>query len=299
MENILIGFASKTLGMTEQQVAELVKTDEGELKPDALKLLIAEDKKRIDARKAKETEMFDNGHSKGVSETMSKFEKEVKDKYGFNSDSKGVDLIAEIIEKNAKPGGKVELTPEAIKKSSTYIDAINKLKADNETAINSVKQDYEAKIGDFQKKEAYRTVGEAADKIVNSLNPIFSKNLDVAANQRKQIHKELQSKNFQLNDDGKIVPLKPDGKPLEDDHGHPVSFETVVRNVTTGLFDLNESSSRGSGGDEGAGGGGGEATTWSGTAPKTEKEYMEMISKAKDLDEKKAITEAWDKVNGK
>lgn len=295
---ILIKFASKTFGMTEQQVAELVKTDEGELKSDALKILLDEDKKRIEARKAKETEMFDNGYSKAKSEVLSGFEKEVKTQFGLDSDSKGLDLISEVIENKAKPGKTAELTPDAIKKSSTYIDAINKLKTDNEAAVNAVKQEYEGKIGEFKQKEIYRTIGEAADKIVNQLNPIFSKNLDIAANQRKQIHKELQSRKFELNESGKIVPLTADGKPLEDDHGHPVGFENVVKTVTTSLFDLNESQQRSSGGDEGAGGGdGGGDNTWQGTAPKTEKEYMSMIANAKDVEEKKAITAAWDKVN--
>ena len=100
------------------------------------------------------------------------------------------------------------------------------------------------------------------------------------------------AKKFDIKDSGRIVPLREDGNILENEHGHPVEFESIVTSVTTGMFDLNKSTERQS---PGAVDTEDNTSKWTGTTPKDDREYMAMIEKASSVDEKKAITEAYNK----
>ena len=89
---LLRAYVSRTLNMDNDQVAELVKTDDKEsLKENALDLLLEKDVSRVDKLKGKgdTTEAFNNGHKKGTNEALGKLEKEAKETFEISKEDKG------------------------------------------------------------------------------------------------------------------------------------------------------------------------------------------------------------------
>ena len=82
---LLTAYLSKTLNMDQQQVADLVKTEEGEFKSDALALLLEKNSSHIETLQAKAkpseevlSERFNNGYAKAKEEVLTKRENEIK-----------------------------------------------------------------------------------------------------------------------------------------------------------------------------------------------------------------------------
>jgi len=297
MEKLLEALVSKTLNIDSSKFAELVKTEDGELKKDALKILLEQDATRVQNLKlADETELktrFDNGYAKAKSETLKELEKEIKTTFEFTSDKKGVELINEIVAAKSKVDKTVEITPEKIKQSKIYLDMMDIKEAEKSKAVEDVTSQFQGKIEQFEKQGTLSVVNKKASKIIDALNPILSKDLTKASNQKNTIFEKLGKYNFKVEDD-RIILLNEKNELLEDEHRNPVKFENVVKDVTCSLFDLAESKERKSGGGtEDEDGKGDEKFEWNGVAPKTQKEYQLMINNAKTLDEKKAIMKSW------
>ena len=301
LDQLFTAYLSKTLNMDQQQVAELVKTDEGTFKSDALNLLLNKNSSHIETLQSKAspseevlTDRFNNGYAKAKEEVLTKQENEIKAHYGIDLDLKGLDLMNAVVKEKTKSLENQEITPDAVKRSETYLNMINQFQTEKEEEINKVTNNFQSQINDFKQKETFKIITSAADEIINKLNPVFSTQPAIAQNQRKMIHTSLQSKQFEIKDNGRIVPLNKDNKILENEHGHPVEFDSIVTNITTGLFDLNKSQERKSAGtiaDEDN-----TNQTWTGNAPTNDRDYMKMIDGASTIEEKKAITEAYNKV---
>lgn len=289
--------------MDEKQVAELVKTEDGkEVKSDALDLLLTKNSEHIASIKAKWkpeddvlTERFNNGYNKATTEILGKNETKLKEHYGVTNNLRGIELVDSIVAEKTKALENKEITDDEVKKSSVYSNMVNTMKTQGEEAVTQVENKYKLEIADFQKEQTFSTISGKADAIINELNPVFSENPVIAQNQRKMIHTALKSKSFEVKDD-RIIPIDKDGKVLENEQGHPIDFKSIVTSETTGLFDLKKSKDRSSAGSEEEEEEGGDIA-WSGTAPKDDKEYMQMIDNASSKEDKIAITKAYNENN--
>jgi hypothetical protein len=295
---LLRAYVARTLNMANDQVAELVKTDDKEsLKDNALDLLLAKDVQRVEKLKGSTdtTEIFNNGHKKGTTEALSKLEKEAMSHFEITTDAKGLDLITAIVEHKTKGIQAKQITPDEIKKSSTYLTALDKAKAEAANEVQAVTEQLTQEIQGYKKQASLVNVFNKADAIIDSqLKPIWSKDATRAATQRKQIHKLIGERNWDIKEDGKIVPLTADGKLLEDGHGNPVDFIELIKQDTTSLLDLHESKPRGSaGGVEDPPPGGKDGWNWNGQRPKNDDEFIKLVSKATSTEEKAAIRDSY------
>src|SRR5690349_6192628 len=123
MEELLLEFVSKTLNMDKDGVAELLKSDDGKIKDDALNALLDKDKDRV---KGIKKTSFDDGVKKTTKSLMSDFERQLKDKYELESDAQGIELIESLLDKNKpaedqKSKQSKELTFDEIKKHKDFI----------------------------------------------------------------------------------------------------------------------------------------------------------------------------------
>jgi len=302
MEKLFTAYLSKTLNMDDKQVAELVKTEDGEFKNDALDLLLKQNSSHIETLQSKAkpneellTERFNNGYAKAQKEVLTKQENEIKQHFGISQDLKGLDLVQAVIKEKTKAVEQKEITPDEIKRSDVYLNMVNKMNEDSESKISEVTNQFTTQINDYKKKETFKTIYSAADVVINKLNPVFSKEPAIAQNQRKMIHSALESKKFEVKDNGRIIPLNKEDGILENEHGHPVEFDSIVTSITKGLFDLNTSQERNSPGSNDNSQNPEDKKEWTGTTPANDAEYMKMISEASSIEEKKAITEAYEK----
>lgn len=298
MEEILIAFMSKTLNIDKEQVAELVKNAEGELKETALTDLLNLDKERVSRlSKGNDDELktrFDNGYAKAKGEVLGEFEKTIREKFEFQSDKKGFELVTDLVESRVSSLKKDGLTPDSIKKSSTYLDLVEHKNKEMQDKIDALTNDYDGKINMFKSAEVSKKITEEAFGIIDMLKPVLSEDLTRATNQKKSIVERILNTNkFEINE-GRIILLNADGKIMEDEHKNPIPFDKMVRDTTVSLFDLKKSEERSSAGGPGSGADDKKIPfKWNGTAPTNDENYIKLISNADSLEEKQAITKAF------
>jgi hypothetical protein len=92
--------------------------------------LLDEDAKRVEAiKKSVDTKpAFQDGFKKAQGEILTKFEKDLKEKFGLESDKMGLELVEELVSKKSEGGQGGDLTEDAIKRSKVFQDMESNLK---------------------------------------------------------------------------------------------------------------------------------------------------------------------------
>ena len=284
MKTIITGLLSKAYNFDNGKIAELFKDGETELSEDQqkeiLQKLLDEDAKRVEAiKKSVDTKpAFQDGFKKAQGEILTKFEKDLKEKFGLESDKMGLELVEELVSKKSEGGQGGDLTEDAIKRSKVFQDMESNLKKQ----ITTVKTEYETKINEIQDgykaEQTFSNVSQKALQIFNGLNPILPQNKTVADNQVKFFVNSLKDFKFDVQDE-RIVVMDKDGKVLEDGHGNSRSFEDIVKETASGLFEF-KANNGGSGSGNGGQGQGGSGSSYAGNVPKTFEELEKVMSDA-------------------
>lgn len=282
MKTIITGLLSKAYNFDNGKIAELFKDGETELSEDQqkeiLQKLLDEDAKRVEAiKKSVDTKpAFQDGFKKAQGEILTKFEKDLKEKFGIESDKMGLELVEELVSKKSEGGQGGDLTEDAIKRSKVFQDMESNLKKQ----IKQTETDYQAKINEIQDgykaEQTFSNVSQKALQIFNGLNPILPQNKTVADNQVKFFVNTLKDFKFDVQDE-RIVVMDKDGKVLEDGHGNSRSFEDIVKETASGLFEF-KANNGGSGSGNGGQGQGGSGSSYAGNVPKTFEELEKVMS---------------------
>ena len=282
MKTIITGLLSKAYNFDNGKIAELFKDGETELSEDQqkeiLQKLLDEDAKRVEAiKKSVDTKpAFQDGFKKAQGEILTKFEKDLKEKFGLESDKMGLELVEELVSKKSEGGQGGDLTEDAIKRSKVFQDMESNLKKQ----ITTVKTEYETKINEIQDgykaEQTFSNVSQKALQIFNGLNPILPQNKTVADNQVKFFVNTLKDFKFDVQDE-RIVVMDKDGKVIEDGHGNSRSFEDIVKETASGLFEF-KANNGGSGSGNGGQGQGGSGSSYAGNVPKTFEELEKVMS---------------------
>ena len=282
MKTIITGLLSKAYNFDNGKIAELFKDGETELSEDQQKEIIQklldEDAKRVEAiKKSVDTKpAFQDGFKKAQGEILTKFEKDLKEKFGLESDKMGLELVEELVSKKSEGGQGGDITEDAIKRSKVFQDMESNLKKQ----ITTVKTEYETKINEIQDgykaEQTFSNVSQKALQIFNGLNPILPQNKTVADNQVKFFVNTLKDFKFDVQDE-RIVVMDKDGKVLEDGHGNSRSFEDIVKETASGLFEF-KANNGGSGSGNGGQGQGGSGSSYAGNVPKTFEELEKVMS---------------------
>ena len=282
MKTIITGLLSKAYNFDNGKIAELFKDGETELSEDQqkeiLQKLLEEDAKRVEAiKKSVDTKpAFQDGFKKAQGEILTKFEKDLKEKFSLESDKMGLELVEELVSKKSEGGQGGDLTEDAIKRSKVFQDMESNLKKQ----ITTVKTEYETKINEIQDgykaEQTFSNVSQKALQIFNGLNPILPQNKTVADNQVKFFVNTLKDFKFDVQDE-RIVVMDKDGKVLEDGHGNSRSFEDIVKETASGLFEF-KANNGGSGSGNGGQGQGGSGSSYAGNVPKTFEELEKVMS---------------------
>ena len=284
MKTIITGLLSKAYNFDNGKIAELFKDGETELSEDQqkeiLQKLLDEDAKRVEAiKKSVDTKpAFQDGFKKAQGEILTKFEKDLKEKFSLESDKMGLELVEELVSKKSEGGQGGDVTEDAIKRSKVFQDMESNLKKQ----VTTVKTEYETKINEIQDgykaEQTFSNVSQKALQIFNGLNPILPQNKTVADNQVKFFVNSLKDFKFDVQDE-RIVVMDKDGKVLEDGHGNSRSFEDIVKETASGLFEF-KANNGGSGSGNGGQGQGGSGSSYAGNVPKTFEELEKVMSDA-------------------
>ena len=281
MKTIITGLLSKAYNQDTGKIAELLKNGEElseEQQTEILNKILELDTQRVEnIKKSVSTKEFiEQGYNKAKGEVLTKFEKDLKEKFGIESDKTGQDLVDFIVSEKAEKGGSGELTEDAIKRSKVFQDMESNLKKQ----VTTVKTEYETKINEIQDgykaEQTFSNVSQKALQIFNGLNPILPQNKTVADNQVKFFVNTLKDFKFDVQDE-RIVVMDKDGKVIEDGHGNSRSFEDIVKETASGLFEF-KANNGGSGSGNGGQGQGGSGSSYAGSVPKTFEELEKVMS---------------------
>ena len=283
MKTIITGLLSKAYNYDNGKIAELFKDGETELseeqQTEILNKILEIDAQRVEniKKSVDKKDAFQDGFKKAKSEVLTDFEKGLKEKFGIESDKTGLELVEEVVSKKSEGGQSGDITEDAIKRSKVFQDMESNLKKQ----ITTVKNEYETKINEIQDgykaEQTFSNVSQKALQIFNGLNPILPQNKTVADNQVKFFVNTLKDFKFDVQDE-RIVVMDKDGKVLEDGHGNSRSFEDIVKETASGLFEFkanNGGSGSGNGGQQGQGGSG---SSYAGSVPKTFEELEKVMS---------------------
>lgn len=282
MKTIIMGLLSKAYNFDNGKIAELFKDGETELseqqQTEILNKILEIDAQRVEniKKSVDKKDAFQDGFKKAKSEVLTDFEKGLKEKFGLESDKTGLELVEELVSKKSEGGQGGDLTEDAIKRSKVFQDMESNLKKQ----ITTVKTEYETKINEIQDgykaEQTFSNVSQKALQIFNGLNPILPQNKTVADNQVKFFVNSLKDFKFDVQDE-RIVVMDKDGKVLEDGHGNSRSFEDIVKETASGLFEF-KANNGGSGSGNGGQGQGGSGSSYAGNVPKTFEELEKVMS---------------------
>lgn len=281
MKTIITGLLSKAYNYDNGKIAELFKDGETELseqqQTEILNKILEIDAQRVEniKKSVDKKDAFQDGFKKAKSEVLTDFEKGLKEKFGIESDKTGLELVEELVSKKSEGGQGGDVTEDAIKRSKVFQDMESNLKKQ----VTTVKTEYETKINEIQDgykaEQTFSNVSQKALQIFNGLNPILPQNKTVADNQVKFFVNTLKDFKFDVQDE-RIVVMDKDGKVLEDGHGNSRSFEDIVKETASGLFEF-KANNGGSGSGNGGQGQGGSGSSYAGNVPKTFEELEKVM----------------------
>jgi hypothetical protein len=242
-KKILLGFLSTTQKKTPQELSELIYDTEGELKEDALSLLLNQDKTRVENIKGSIKLDKEEIYGRATREVLTKSESTMKKFFGVESDEKGDELLNIIKSKlSESKNDNVEVTDEIVKSHPLYKQILTSKTEDIAKIESSWKEKFSNLEKENNQKAIFTTVNSKALAIVKSLNPILSESPEKAHKQLSVITNALKSYDFETKGDNIIV--SQDGKIVEDEHSNQKTFKDIVTDITGSYYDFNTSQQR-------------------------------------------------------
>lgn len=292
-----------TLGIPATEVASLlfeIKEDEtGDVKPTALQSLFDKSAVRVATFKEAETKAHDKGYNKAKAESISKFENDLKEKFGVTSEKQGIELIELVVSEKLKTQGG-ELDEQKIKRSTEYLTMVDRLTKEKNDAVIAETNKFKELQDSLQKESTFKTISEQANAWLDEMNPILPTGKTADGKSRAEIQranflKMISSEyGFEIKD-GKTLVTDKDGKILEDKHGNMVDFKEIVKSKASELWDFQEGQARAGTGNKNDGDAGAEGVkkAYTGAKPKDEAEFVALVQKAKTPEERQGIVAAW------
>lgn len=290
---VVLGTAYKT--QEDELNAILPETeedfDESKFKDGFLQL----DKDRITTIKAKGSEKFDQGYNKAKSEVLTAFEKELKEQFSIDEDDlQGIELVSKIVSVAEEKAGKKpsKLTLEEIKKLPEVIQLLTERENAFKTEKKELEDGYNQKIAEFGKKETFNRVSKKALSIMDGLNLVLSEDPTKASNQKNVILNALKDFDYQDNEAKDDFIVLKDGKRHEDEHGHGVVFESLVKNLSLNYYDQRQADDRSTPPGQDDKGHKGKFSVKN--LPKTEAEYAKFMTDTSiPIEDRMAVKEAY------
>lgn len=290
MQDILIGFLSKTLNMDTEGLAEILfkKSDDGkvteELNEGALSQLLALDAERVQKLKPNTKEIFDNGFKKAQSEVSEQWEKNLRKNFNVDAENalQGDKLIEAIKAAMASEG----IKPDKIKTSQEYMQLERQMRE----ALEAQKSEFEGTINDlktrYSKEQTWASVSGSIRAALTELNPVLPHDQSKADRVISMFLNEFREYDFQADENGSFIPMK-DGKRVENQQGYAKPLSELVRERAEMLFDFQEKQA-GNAGNQNQPTGRRVNVRF-----KDENDYLEQYTQAADFEAKEALHQAW------
>ena len=292
-KEILTAFLAATLNLPTERIAETLykKSDDGTITEDiqenALDALKALDKERVSKLKPDTKLFFDNGYKKAQAEVSADWEKKIREKSGVDADITGEELLTVAFEKVSKSpkldDDKVKTHPLFLALEKKAIEDLKAAKAEGQTALDTFKKE--------QETTTRRAMAQSKAKdILLGMKPVLEDDQKIADRRIKYFLQEFAGLDYEVMEDGSLVPIR-DGKRLENEHAHPVDFETLVKNIAGESFKFQVQDPKGNGGNANPPG---QAQPRNVTAPKTKADFETAYFAETDPEKRRELAKAFE-----
>lgn len=271
MSEVLKAVLKTVYGITDERAAGILTKPDEEQTAEILQL----NQERVAKYKQAETTAFDNGHKKGKGESLTDFEKTIRDKYSITDEAlKGDQLIETIVQNQAaaapgKKGG--QLSDDDIKAHPLYIQLQEQSKKEVSATNKQWEEKYNGRETELEKAQRISKAKQLAIDKLEALNPILPAKAEVANNLKNLYNAEFEKFDYDFQDG--VIVVKKDGKVYEDAHGNRISFDEVVTGIAGNYFEFAAASKRDSAGNDNSGGTGAAGAL----TKKTKDELAKMI----------------------
>lgn len=298
MKEIFLGHLATTLNKPVEEIAELLyqKGEDGkpsdDLVENAAELLKTWDVERVKTLRATadNKKALDDQYKRGKKEALSELEDEIRKAYKLESDKMGLDLIREAVATEAKS----DLPEEKVKRHPLFLDLEKRLKDE----VTSIQTQHKTQLEEVEKGYARKftlaDVKQRAMLELEKMNPVYQEHPEIAANYKRLFANEFDQYDYEKQEDGTYLVLKGE-KRLEDEHGNPVGFDRLVKNVAGRFYTFKEQSPKGGAGNKNGSSAGDPPPTG---VPKDENELWAKYSQTSDPAARKALLEAYEKEHG-
>jgi len=293
MSDLLTDFVGKSLNLPNEKIAEILYSDDGvTVKENALEELLRLDSERIKSArqlsKERESELHDKGYKKAQAETLSKFEQSLKEQFGVDTASQGLELVKDIIAKISKD---TNLDDDKVKLHPLYVSLERKLGSDYvaKAEYEKLNGDFEGYKSNMEKEKVMGVVKADALKSFRGLRPVLSKDPAKAINQESDFLAKLGNFDYEIQADGSHI-IKVDGKRMENSQGHPVLFNEFVKSQAERYFDFEVQGDKGGSGNR-------NEPNQKVTIPQNKQEYLLAITNESDPQKRVALRNAWEASN--
>jgi len=296
MKEFMLGLLTKLFNKSEKEIADILfeKSEGGEetLKEgslnEVLDLYEVKLKKLREDSTGEKTKKFEDGYKKAEKEIMDDLESKLKEKYGTDSESRGVELVDEIVDK-FKKGSKLE--PDQIKLTDAYRDMEKQLRKQ----LKDKDTEWNTKVSELQKgherDKTWGVVSKDVRKLLMESNPVLPSNQRAAENHVNLFVDSFKDYEWQVEESGDHFPVK-DGKRVEDNLGNPVNFKMLVTGRVPEYFDIKKQDGKGSAGNDNKSG---ASTDGVPSSFADESSYLDYVTKEPDVKKRIAAKEIYDK----
>lgn len=297
MEDFIKGLLTKTLNKTEDELTALIYEKQGEetkIKPNAIDLVLAEEEKRIQRIKNSvqpPVERLKGEYSKGRKEAFEDLEKQFREKYGYDADARGLELISGYIDSLQKSGKKTkDLSDDEIKIHPAYLSAEKKWQEELKNSLDKKETEFNQFRTGIEREKKMEVVRRDIRKTLESIKPepVFPADALIRNNQIELFLNQFSGYDYEIAEDGNHVIIK-DGKRFEDSLGNIRKFNDIVTDTARKFFEFKKQDSRdGAGNGQGNGQNNGHSTI---VLPKNKDEFNSMMANAKTKEERMALAD--------
>lgn len=287
MKELIIGFLTKTLNLSDGEVAGLLfnKTADGQevLKEGALDELLKRWEEQPDEKTRKE--LADQGYKRAQREIMSEFEKQLKQQYGIDSTAKGMELVAEIVAQ-AREGA---LSEEAVKAHPAYMALQASLDEEKDKLSGEYREKLSSLEATYSKKEMQKLIRAKAMELLNELKPSLPTDTGVADRRMQEFLYKMESLSLVEAEDGSYIVKDAEGKTLTDERGAPKTLAQVVAETASLYWNLEQQPRKGNAANNNTATGKNTALT----IPRSEEEFNRAIFNAATPEQRMQILDAY------
>lgn len=235
LKEVFNGLLSKVYQFDNDGVTSLFNED-GTVKDDTLDVILQKDAERVASLKPDTKKIQDDFYKKGMSESLSDFEKRIATKYALKTDKKGLEFIDELIEKYKDSSADMN-DDEKVKKSKIFIDELEKWNAEKTELQSKFTNDFDTYKKQVEKDRLFTLVSGDALVEFENMKPILPDDAQKAANLKKVFINELAAMDYEIRDGKKILKDK-EGNDLTDSHGNRIPFEVFVKQTAEKYFEF-------------------------------------------------------------